>query len=867
MFKVLSQLLDEGDYTIDESFTISPQKACYRPIPRFLFDSNLGMHLSECEFYKAGLWKHQALALEKIGQGKNVVVSTGTASGKSLIFRAASFHQIQLDSDSRILVFYPLKALASDQMRGWGEMAEALSLNRQIIGRIDGSVDFKIRDEILNEAQIVVMTPDVCHAWLMSRLSMPLAKNFLKKLSLVIMDEAHILEGIFGSNFAFLLRRMVAARRHLIKDKDKALRLIASTATISNPAEHMKILTGMDFESVTEADDGSPHAERFCAHVVCPKGEEMQVTRSLQAELLKNSEEGGFITFVDSRKGVEMLSRAIQGDTADIQGDAAVMPYRAGYDSIDRKNIEQRLQTGNLRGVVSTSALELGIDLPHLTIGMNVGVPATRKAYQQRLGRVGRSNKGAFLIIGPQNVFKGYGTSFKEYHELSVEKSYLYLDNRFMQFAHGRCLSDELEALGANSSLPTRVQWPEGFKEVFAAAKPGGNRPPEFDAIAQLGGDSPQRSYPLRNVGELNFKITRGETSDSFGEVNESQALRECYPGATYLHIGRAYEVAAWNTRAFQPHIKVKPSFPNRHTKPRIRTWINTGIMPVDLMENHLSIGSIGFIAECQMQITEKVEGYVDHLGEFQAYQELRQRNPNMRPRHRNFRTSGVLLCIEENWFKKSNVKQRLSDWVSAIFCREFSILPQDIGSAATNISVRTMDGGGIRGDCLVIFDQTYGSLRLTERLFLNFGMIIQRLRVSAENERDVDRDESLQYVDLLEAAYSDFQPWQGFETEIVNEIPPPSCMHVFKPGSVVCHRETGKIGTDVEVVQPTWMNGQLMYQVKVESKKHRGTVKCWVSAKSLEESGDASAWDYGWWNLETEEFVDLNDADFELEK
>ena len=382
MFNILNNLLLYGGYTVAESFTIPPCDPCYRPIPKFLFDSRLGLHLHNSNFGNAGLWNHQALALEKIGQGKNVVVSTGTASGKSLIFRSASFHHILLHPDSRVLVFYPLKALATDQLRGWRTMAKELDLNPETVGRIDGSVDVKERDKILNSARIVIMTPDVCHAWLMSRLSIPLVKEFLKKLAYLVMDEAHTLEGVFGSNFAFLLRRMFAARQQLVDVDAVPLRLIASTATISNPAEHMKTLTGMDFEPVTEADDGSPHAGRFCAHLVTPDGEEMQVARMIQTELLHHSAGGGFITFVDSRKGVEVLARSSQNAVEELLGDDAVMPYRAGYDSTDRENIERRLQTGDLRGVVSTSALELGIDLPHLAVGLNIGVYSARSVFR-----------------------------------------------------------------------------------------------------------------------------------------------------------------------------------------------------------------------------------------------------------------------------------------------------------------------------------------------------------------------------------------------------------------------------------------------------------------------------------------------------
>ena len=218
---------------------------------------------------------------------------------------------------------------------------------------------------------------------------------------------------------------------------------------------------------------------------------------------------GGFITFVDSRKGVELLAVAANRDLDQFLSGQAVMPYRAGLDSADRQDIERRLQDGSLRGVVSTSAFELGIDLPHLRVGINLGVPPTRKAYRQRLGRVGRAAPGAFVVIAEPSAFRRFGTSFREYHDLSVEPSYLYLDNRFMQYAHAHCLSEEVESCGGadRSTLPGRVQWPDGFEAIYQAARPDGVRPREFDAIAQQGGDTPQRNYPLRNVGEINFKM------------------------------------------------------------------------------------------------------------------------------------------------------------------------------------------------------------------------------------------------------------------------------------------------------------------------------------------------------------------------
>ena len=219
MYSAICDLIDNGSFPVTERFDIPGRQARHDPRPRFLFDSRIGLYLSRQ--FKTGLWSHQVEALEALGRGENVVVSTGTASGKSLIFRSHVLHNTLLNPGSRSLIFYPLKALAADQIRGWNEMAHSLALDENIIGRIDGSVPVKDREDILNKARIVVMTPDVCHAWLMSRLSSHVVRKFVQSLSTIVMDEAHTLESVFGSNYAFLIRRLISARRYLRDDADQ----------------------------------------------------------------------------------------------------------------------------------------------------------------------------------------------------------------------------------------------------------------------------------------------------------------------------------------------------------------------------------------------------------------------------------------------------------------------------------------------------------------------------------------------------------------------------------------------------------------------------------------------------------------------
>lgn len=864
MYEALKTLLDSGKLSVIERFDVPGKPARYSDIPKFLFDSRIGIHLLEYLNSIGGkkqLWKHQATALEALGKGGNVIVSTGSASGKSLIFMSLAFHRVLLGPNERVLVFYPLKALVADQIRGWQRMTRLLKLDESTVGRIDGSVPVREREDILERSKIVVVTPDVCHAWLMSRLALPVVQQFISSLSVVVMDEAHYLEGVFGSNFAFLIRRLISARSHLLSsDKSKRqLQFVAASATIHNPGDYLKELTGMEFKVVDHNSDGAKRYERIVAHIACPLHEEGKIANEIQKHLLAEGVEGGFITFIDSRRRVESLAlesidSSSEIDSSDLVQSAEVLPYRAGYEETARKFIEKRLKKGNLRGVVSTSALELGIDIPHLRVGLNLGVPDTRKAYLQRLGRVGRSGPGIFLVIAPHSAFRAYGTSFQEYHEMSVEPSYLYLENRFMQFAHGRCLSFELESLEASPKTPVHIDWPDGFKESHSVAKPGGSRPEEFDAIANMGGDQPHYGYPLRNIGEVNYAIKFHKDADSIGEVTQLQALRECYPGATYLHMGNAYKIRTWYT-GFNPTIIVERCQPNL-TQPRINTWVNASITSSSLQKGHFKKGEKGFLAECQMMVTERVVGYkYRNSGQYNLYTELQKKNSNMSSRSRYFRTTGVLLCLDVEWFKE--IRKLFADKLLDVFAREYSVSLKDISSHSTNISVQSADFGGRQQRYVVVYDETYGSLRLTERIFLEFDHILNRiiesLRAEPEDDKQQLREQEVMRIQEEVSRFSESR-FVGDESE---QIGPAGKVQVYTPGSRVCHMSRGQIGKEVVILKPILVDDILMYQLDHPMKSGDQPTDHLVSAARVQPLAESEHWDLAWWDPLTGQYVD----------
>lgn len=856
----LDDLIRAGDVTIAEGIDLPARAERRLPPPAAFLQGRVGEWLGSGPAADGTLWRHQSLALRVVGEHRSVVVATGTASGKSLIFQAAALRMLEEDPEARVLVFYPLKALATDQLLSWKTCAEAAGFDSGVVAEVHGSVALDDRLKAMRSARIVVMTPDVCQAWMMRNVSMPDVRRFLAGLRLLVLDEAHVLEAVFGSHVAFLLRRLQAARSLARRAREPAspLQVIAASATIANAAQHLEALTGTSFEVVGEADDGSPSHPRRLLHIAAG-GDSCEAATQILRDLLERSELGSFVAFADSRQGVERIARNLDHE--------GVRPYRSGYEADDRRSIEDALRRAALRGVVSTSALELGINISHFAFGLNVDVPSSRKAFRQRVGRVGRAQPGAFAVLADPLAFRRLGSTFQEYWEGSVEPAHLYLGNRFMQFAHARCLAEELESLGVSRPVPpANVAWPPGFSEVFAFARSGGARPQEFDPIHKIGGDEPHLNYPLRNVGEPSFEISlSGGGPGRVGTVSLQQAIREAYPGAVYLHMARAYRVFEWRNTAFDRTIRVGPTSAPGITKPIIRTFVNAAVDRSGIVAGHYRAGDEGFLAECQLQITERVEGY-EERGQKKHYRDLRQENPAMTTKMRDFRTTGVVLRAAADWFKAPGVKQKFAAALKALFFREYSIAPQDVDVVATNIALVQ---GGQRiavHDALVVFDATYGSLRLTEPVFTDLSELIDRLSRAAELVGDgEDAPVPVDVLDRLRAWLAGLAVLSAPNEHAV-EIPEDGWLRVLKPGSRVARRDGAGLLTDIEIISPIIMSAledapaTLHYRYRPADAPSGLSVARFVPETAIERVGED--WTETLWNPATEEYRDEADDD-----
>ena len=319
-------------------------------------------------------------------------MATSTASGKSLVFQAAALRILDRDPEARVLVFYPLKALATDQLVSWRRAVMAAGFDSDLVAEITGPVPMDERANAIRTARIVAMTPDVCQAWLMRNAGMPDVRRFLAALRLIVLDEVHVLEAVFGSHVAFLLRRLQAARSLARRAREPVsqLQFIGASATIANAGEHLEALTGIPCDVVGDEDDGSPSFPRRLLHIAA-SGDVRDIATQTLHELLERSREGSFIAFADSRQGVERITRSL--------GHNRVRPYRSGYEAVDRCDIENALRVAALRGVVST--LSSGARHQHSSfciwakLGRSAvpkGFPATcRQSWSQPEGSVRRS--------------------------------------------------------------------------------------------------------------------------------------------------------------------------------------------------------------------------------------------------------------------------------------------------------------------------------------------------------------------------------------------------------------------------------------------------------------------------------------------
>jgi DEAD/DEAH box helicase domain-containing protein len=536
------------------------------------------------------LWSHQAEGIAAVRRGENVLVTTPTASGKSLIFQVPALEEAIRGGPGHGLFLFPLKALGQDQRGKLQKLAEEAGLPPEIAGCeiYDGDTPAAKRTAIRkNFPRVVVSNPDMLHLGVLGHWTG--WGPFLADLRWIVLDELHTYRGIFGSHFHHVLQRFLRLCRSVGSDPV----IIASSATAANAGEFAETLTGRRFHWITES--GAPREGR---HLLLFRPEASPYTLALK--LFTHFVKAGLktIVFTKARRITELLYSWLRREDPDLA--ARVAGYRAGFLPEERRRIERSLFNGTLDGVISTSALEMGIDVGGLDACILVGYPGSMMATWQRSGRVGRAGRESItaMVALPDALDQYFLDHPDELVGRPCERLIVDPENDPVSRAHLICAAAEMP-LCRQDDHTYMGRHEERLGQLL-------NQGHLFEAVDT--GDlyclrrRPQRHVNLRGTGQTYAILDEEREGAMIGTVDGVRVLHECHPGAIYLHAGRQYEVLALERE--ERRVRVKPVDVEWYTSPL--TEKETEILEV-LKERtdgplHAWLG--------RLKVTERVVGY-----------------------------------------------------------------------------------------------------------------------------------------------------------------------------------------------------------------------------------------------------------------
>lgn len=513
-----------------------PQVVYHQPFPpekarfaRLAVDLPPALARSLKEMGIDSLYSHQAAAIEKIREGKNIVIATPTASGKTLTYNLPVIESLLRAPDSKALYIFPLKALEQDQLKALREFAPPLQGQVQLRAEIyDGDTSSYRRRKIRESIPPVLITnPDMVHLSLLP--FHPQWSDLFRHLRFVVIDELHTYKGIFGSHLSQVLRRL----ERVCAFYGSRPQFIACSATIANPRAFAEKLTGLPFEAAEES--GAPRSGRhflFLNPTASPY--------TLAAKLFLACLDGGFRTlaFTQARKITELLHAWILKDRPELKG--RISSYRAGFLPEERREIEAKLVSGELLGVISTSALELGIDIGGLDACLLVGYPGTVAATWQRGGRVGRAERESLiaLIAQPDALDQYFMRHPEDFFGRGFENAVVDPDNAVIVAKHLVCASAEVPLRLDDAALDI-----EKYATIIEQLVSAG------ELLRSASGREwfshrvhPHRMVDIRSAGE-GYTIFEEGTKRLIGKIGVPRVYSEGHPGAIYLHRADPYRV------------------------------------------------------------------------------------------------------------------------------------------------------------------------------------------------------------------------------------------------------------------------------------------------------------------------------------
>jgi DEAD/DEAH box helicase domain-containing protein len=498
------------------------------------------------------LYTHQGAAFGHVANGRNVVVVTPTASGKTLCYNLPVLNRLMADGEARAMYLFPTKALAEDQLQEFQAGVDAAGCDFRAF-TYDGDTPQDARRAIRERANVILTNPDMLHAGILPHHT-KWAKAF-ENLRYVVIDELHYYRGVFGSHLANILRRL----KRICEFYGSSPQFICCSATIANPKELAESLTGQPFELVEQ--NGAPAGEKYVVFYNPPvvnralgiRRSYLNETRRIARELIDRGQQT--LVFANSRLATEVLLTYLKNDHAGV--DSSVRGYRGGYLPKERREVEQKLRDGEIRAVVATNALELGIDIGSLDAVVMAGYPGTIASTWQRAGRAGRRQTSSMAVMVASSApLDQYIVEHPEYFfERSPEHAQINPDNLEILISHLKCAAFELpirdsEKFGAHETKDLCVF----LSDLKLLHHSGG---PSNGAWHWTSDTYPADAVSLRSISSDNFVVV-DITGDHrvIAEVAFTAALTTLHEKAIYLHEARQYQVERFDYEGRKAYVR-----------------------------------------------------------------------------------------------------------------------------------------------------------------------------------------------------------------------------------------------------------------------------------------------------------------------
>ena len=637
------------------------------------------------------LYEHQAEVWHAAQRGEHVIVTTGTASGKTLAFNLPVLSALAENPKNRTLYLYPTKALAQDQVRGLG----TFGIKGMRAAIYDGDTPSEQRWQVRKWSNLILSNPDMLHLGVLPHHDR--WGDVLSNLRYVVVDEAHVYRGVFGSHVGNVLRRL----RRLARVYGADPQFLFASATIANPGELAQDLSGLGVMVV--GDDAAPRAERTIALWNPPlldeelglRGSSLTEGSKLLAELVSKGLRA--LVFAKSRRAAELIHRL----AAQRLGDGSLLsPYRAGYTPTQRREIEQRLFSGELLGVSATNALELGIDVGALDGVVSVGFPGTMASLRQQWGRAGRRGHGLAVMVATDDALDQY---FMREPEMLLNRR---VEAAILDHENPRVLDGHVAAAAFEAPLDqadAEILGPEALRR--AAQHPDLKK---TDAgYVWAGRDYPAGRFGLRSTSPDVFSVVEAGSGSVLGAVEREKAYSTVHEGAIYLHLGEQYRVVALDLASRSA--VVEPFTGDYYTQAKKES--TTAIEQTLRAEQRLGLE----VAFGRVSVTEQVVGYQRKSIRDQTTIEL---VPLDLP-ETTFETEAVWYVPEPEQLEDLERMPTLLGTLHAAEHAMIAILPLwamcdrwDIGGLSTNIHFQT------GRPTIFVYDGHAGGVGITERGF-----------------------------------------------------------------------------------------------------------------------------------------------------